>query len=236
MIRIIVAPKRPRPTVNIPATPPARNAMRMARRRPDSRAAFAVRTFARTASHMPVNPVSAEKPAPRMNASERPNRIEKLEWTACAGVGSTMNRTTVRMRQEDAQRRELALEVGARALLDRLRDLLHLVGALRRGEHLADQVVREDERHQRHEQDHPERVGLERAERGLDGPTFSGGQDVHGTSSVDVRSGRVSAPAEPGPPQYRKNLHTLTCSYTRSAANRATVREGDGARPNRRPG
>jgi hypothetical protein len=54
MIKIAVAPKRPRPTVNIPATPPARNASFTAIRSPDSRAAFAVRTFARTASHIPT--------------------------------------------------------------------------------------------------------------------------------------------------------------------------------------
>ena len=82
--------------MNIPATPPARNAMRMALRRPDSRAAFAVRTFARTASHIPTNPVVAENTAPRMNASERPNRIEKAECAAFAGVGSTMNSSTVK--------------------------------------------------------------------------------------------------------------------------------------------
>ena len=66
--------------MNIPATPPARNAIRIAARSPVSRAAFAVRTFARTASHMPANPVSAENPAPRMNAIERPRRIEDSEY------------------------------------------------------------------------------------------------------------------------------------------------------------
>ena len=59
-----MAPKRPSPTVNIPATPPARNASLTAARRPDSRAAFAVRTFARTASHIPTYPVMAENPRP----------------------------------------------------------------------------------------------------------------------------------------------------------------------------
>ncbi len=49
-----MAPNSPIPTVNIPATPPARKAIRIARRSPVSRAAFAVRTFARTASHMPT--------------------------------------------------------------------------------------------------------------------------------------------------------------------------------------
>ncbi len=54
IMRISVAPNRPRPTVNIPATPPARNAIVSALRRPDSRAALAVRTLARTASHIPA--------------------------------------------------------------------------------------------------------------------------------------------------------------------------------------
>ena len=73
--------------MNIPATPPARKAIFSARRSPLSRAAFAVRTLARTASHIPANPVSAENPAPRMNASERPNRIENSECAASSGTG-----------------------------------------------------------------------------------------------------------------------------------------------------
>ena len=40
--------------MNMPATPPERNAIRIACLSPDSRAALAVRTFARTASHMPM--------------------------------------------------------------------------------------------------------------------------------------------------------------------------------------
>ena len=94
MIRIATAPSSPSPTVNIPATPPARNAIRMALRSPPSRAAFAVRTLARTASHIPTYPVSAEKLAPRMNAIERPNLIENSECSALAGAGSTKNSAT----------------------------------------------------------------------------------------------------------------------------------------------
>ena len=78
-----MAPSSPSPTVNMPATPPARNAIFSARRSPDSRAAFAVRTFARTASHIPAYPVSALNTAPRMNASERPTLIDNSE---CVGV------------------------------------------------------------------------------------------------------------------------------------------------------
>ena len=92
-----MAPRRPRPTVNIPATPPARNAMRSAARRPLSRAAFAVRTFARTASHMPAYPVIAENAAPRMNAIERPSLIDVAECWAFSGAGRRKNSATVRM-------------------------------------------------------------------------------------------------------------------------------------------
>ncbi len=64
MITTTAAPNRPSPTVNMPATPPVRNAIRIADRSPDSFAAAATRTFPRTASDMPVNPVSAENSAP----------------------------------------------------------------------------------------------------------------------------------------------------------------------------
>ncbi len=60
----------------MPATPPVRNAMRMARRSPDSWAAAATRTFPRTASHIPVNPASAENKAPTRKKMERPSRTE----------------------------------------------------------------------------------------------------------------------------------------------------------------
>jgi hypothetical protein len=96
MIRITTAPSRPRPTVNIPATPPVRKAIVRAFRSPVSRAALATRTFPRTASHIPANPVTAENPAPRMNAIDRPNRIENSLWRAVSSAGRTKNRATVR--------------------------------------------------------------------------------------------------------------------------------------------
>ncbi len=96
IIRMTVAPSRPRPTVNIPATPPVRKAMVSARRSPVSRAALATRTFPRTASHMPANPVTAEKPAPMMKASERPARMERSEWVASSGTGRMKKMPTVR--------------------------------------------------------------------------------------------------------------------------------------------
>src|SRR5580704_9690638 len=67
------APNNPRPTVNIPATPPVRNAIRNALRSPPSRAAAATRTLPRTVSDMPVNPVSPENKAPTRKKMLRPH-------------------------------------------------------------------------------------------------------------------------------------------------------------------
>ena len=60
--------------MNIPATPPVRNAIRIACRSPPSRAAAATRTLPRTHSDMPVNPVSAENMAPTRKKMLRPQR------------------------------------------------------------------------------------------------------------------------------------------------------------------
>ena len=64
--------------MNIPATPPVRNAMRIASRSPASRAAAATRTFPRTASHIPANPVSAENSAPTTKNIDLPTRTPAL--------------------------------------------------------------------------------------------------------------------------------------------------------------
>ncbi len=57
----------------MPATPPVRKAMRIALTSPPSSlAAAATRTLPRTASHMPVYPVIAEKTAPTRKKIERP--------------------------------------------------------------------------------------------------------------------------------------------------------------------
>ncbi len=63
------APSRPRPTVSMPTVPPVRNAMRMAVSRPSFWAAAATRTLARVASHIPSEPMNAEKPAPAISAT-----------------------------------------------------------------------------------------------------------------------------------------------------------------------
>src|SRR6266550_3222418 len=99
--RMTVAPRRPSPTVNIPATPPVRKARRRARRRPASRAALATRTFPRTASHIPAKPVIAEKPAPRMNAIDRPKRMDIAEWMCPLGGGQDLAPEVGREHQRD---------------------------------------------------------------------------------------------------------------------------------------
>ncbi len=74
MSTTIVAPSRPRPTVNMPATPPVRKAIRIARSWPSSRAAAATRTLPRTVSDMPVKPVRPENNAPTRKKALRPQR------------------------------------------------------------------------------------------------------------------------------------------------------------------
>jgi hypothetical protein len=54
-----------------------------------------VRTLARTASHIPVYPVIALNPAPRMKAIERPIRMKLSPWAASSDTGSAKNRMTV---------------------------------------------------------------------------------------------------------------------------------------------
>ncbi len=77
MITTMAAPSRPSPTVNMPATPPVRNAIRMAARSSlDSLAAAATRTLPRTARFIPVNPVSPENNAPTRKNMERPIRTD----------------------------------------------------------------------------------------------------------------------------------------------------------------
>jgi hypothetical protein len=70
-IMMSVAPMRPRPTQNMPATPPVRNATCRAGGIWPVRAAAAVRTLPRTARLMPMNPVRPDKRPPAMNASVR---------------------------------------------------------------------------------------------------------------------------------------------------------------------
>ena len=71
IVMMIVAPSRPRPTVNMPATPPVRNATCSARGIEFSLAAAAVRTLPCVASVMPMKPVRPDMRPPAMNASVR---------------------------------------------------------------------------------------------------------------------------------------------------------------------
>ena len=71
IMMITVAPSRPRPTVNMPATPPVRNATLSALGIEPDFAAAAVRTLPRTARLMPMNPVRPDKKHPSTNASVR---------------------------------------------------------------------------------------------------------------------------------------------------------------------
>ena len=111
--------------MNMPTTPPVRKAIRMAGRSPSASpaAAAATRTLPRTASDMPVNPVSAENNAPTTKKTTRPQRTRP-------GVSGQQQEHEEDQHDEDAQGPELAAQVRRRAFLDRLGDLLHLLGAL----------------------------------------------------------------------------------------------------------
>ena len=78
IMMMIVAPSSPRPTVNMPATPPVRNATFDAAGSDPERAAAAVRTLPRTARLMPMNPVSPERTQPAMNANVR--KVPDSTW------------------------------------------------------------------------------------------------------------------------------------------------------------
>ena len=135
IMMITVAPSRPRPTVNMPATPPVRNATFSAAGIEPVFAAAAVRTLPRIARLIPMKPVRPDMTHPRMNASVRyapdsPNDN--------AFVVVRLHHRDRREEHDDGQRDEdehdrleLTVQVGAGALLDRLRDLLHLRRALR---------------------------------------------------------------------------------------------------------
>ena len=71
IMMITVAPSRPRPTVNMPHTPPVRNATCNAFGIEPLLAAAAVRTLPRTARLMPMKPVRPDMKHPSTNASVR---------------------------------------------------------------------------------------------------------------------------------------------------------------------
>ena len=81
---------------------------------------------------MPVNPVRPENRAPTRKNTLRPQRTPVT-------VGRQQQQDEEDQDHEDAERPELALQVGGGALLDGPRDLLHLRAALAGGENLAHQ-------------------------------------------------------------------------------------------------
>ena len=78
----------------MPATPPVLKAILVACRSPLSRAAAATRTLPRTASDMPVNPVSAENPAPTRKKMDRPHRTDE---PSAGSTSSTKKMMTTKM-------------------------------------------------------------------------------------------------------------------------------------------
>ena len=149
------APNRPSPTVNMPATPPVRNATRAPSASIRSRAAAAVRTLPRTARLMPMKPVRPDRKQPSTNAPVRkPTRLHERERDGAVGVlhrGRREEHDDRERHEDDGDRLELPLQVGHRAFLNRLGDLLHLLGALILGEHLAHEEEADDDREQRRE-------------------------------------------------------------------------------------
>ena len=71
IMMMTVAPSRPRPTVNMPATPPVRKATLRAAGSEPALAAAAVRTLPRTARPMPMKPVRPDMKQPAMKARVR---------------------------------------------------------------------------------------------------------------------------------------------------------------------
>jgi hypothetical protein len=94
IMMIRVAPRRPRPTVNMPATPPVRKATFSAAGSDPDLAAAAVRTLPRTARLIPMNPVRPERKHPATNAIVR-NRPDSTTDNATLPSGA---RTSVEVR------------------------------------------------------------------------------------------------------------------------------------------
>ena len=86
--------------------------------------------------------------------------------------------------EEHGERPVLAVEVRLRALLDRAGDLLHLLRALGRREHLSDEVPSEEQRDERDTEDEPQGQVLARPEPRLDRAALLGKPADHRTSYV----------------------------------------------------
>ncbi len=83
--------------MNIPATPPVRKAIFIARRSPDSRAAAATRTLPRVVSVMPTKPVRPENKAPTRKKAERPHRMPGVSAGSSNSTKKMMTTKTPRV-------------------------------------------------------------------------------------------------------------------------------------------
>ena len=90
--------------------------------------------------------MAAEKPAPTRKNTERQIR------SAVSSAGSASSSRNA-IDGEHRQRPELAGQVGGRALLHRLRDVLHVLRALAGGEHLPPEHDCHDQRDERDDPD-----------------------------------------------------------------------------------
>ena len=112
----------------MPTNAPVRKPMVMAGSRPSSRAAAATRRLARTASDMP----EVADRGREAGADQEEDRPEDPDHRVVGGQGQQQEE---RQRGEDAERPELPGQVGVGALLHRVGDVLHVVGALTGGKH-----------------------------------------------------------------------------------------------------
>ena len=164
-----VAPSRPRPTVNMPATPPVRNATLSA---PGQRAGAGRRRGADVAAHREAHadePGEAREQAAgdERQGPEHPRLDEREAGRAAVEVerfddlGRRHEHDDRQRDQDHRDRLELALQVGHRAFLDRRGDLDHRRRALVGGEDAPHEVEADGDREQRR------RGGEEEPEPGL---------------------------------------------------------------------
>ena len=157
-IMISDAPSRPRPTVNMPATPPVRNATCSAA---GIEPLLGRRRGAHVAAHREAHADEAGEARQEAAEDERAGAEQTRLHVGQRDVpGHVREAVGLHLRrgdehddrqrhQDDADGLELPLQVRHRALLDRLGDLLHLLGALVGGEHASHQEEADPEREQR---------------------------------------------------------------------------------------
>ena len=184
MMRIKVAPNSPMPTVNIPATPPARKAIRT--RSAEARLSRRVRGPDVRAHGEPHPHVPGDHRRERAE-QERDRPPEPDADRAVLGVlrhRKHEEQHDCEHREEHRERPVLTVQVRLRALLDRPSDLLHLLRALGRREHLAHQVPGEEQCDERDAEDEPQGQVLARPEPRLDRAALLGKPADHRTSYV----------------------------------------------------